>query len=58
MVVDKVYIVWKTSVSGWSKEIIAIYKSEKLAHSYVERNSKLWSMSQYSLSIETKPLKD
>ena len=46
-----VFVVWKTSISGWSKEILAVFDSEKKAREYVQTLS---GKSQYEFNIEKK----
>ena len=44
-----IYIVWKKSISGWSKELIKAYKDNAAAQEYIQSFS---SCSQYYLEIE------
>lgn len=44
-----VFIVWKTSISGWSKEMLVIFDNEKKAREYVQTLS---GKSQYEFNIQ------
>ncbi|EPH61129.1 MULTISPECIES: hypothetical protein [Enterococcus] len=44
-----VFIVWKYSISGWSKEILEVFDSERKAREYVQTLS---GKPQYEFNIQ------
>ncbi|MCM3113617.1 hypothetical protein [Lederbergia lenta] len=51
----KVYIIWKTSISGWSKEIDAIFLNEINAKTYLNN---IKEETQYNYRLDEKTTKD
>lgn len=46
-----IFIIWKVSISGWTKEIFAVFDDEKKAREYIETLS---GGTQHQFNIEKK----